>query len=192
MLSIYSKILIFSKGFFVVGTQFNVNKVLILIVFQALIFKVCLQSLIFPILKFKNMCKRNKNMLMPNVFLYSIFVWAWIHVVVGEYILKHEKNVCNMHVFICAISLILIVLGIYLITCNMCTCVCVWLGGCAYICVCVMLKLFLLGYVMDVGLRNSSIGGFYISSWGINNQDYIYDNVDNFEIMVVLTRRDSS
>jgi len=55
-----------------------------------------------------------------------------------------------------------------------------------------MLKLFLLGYVMDVGLRNSSIGGFYISSWGINNQDYIYDNVDNFEIMVVLTRRDSS
>ncbi len=42
--------------------------------FKALIFKVCLWSLIFHILKFKNMCKRNKNMLMPNVCLYSIFV----------------------------------------------------------------------------------------------------------------------
>ncbi len=28
MLSIYSRILIFSKGFFVIGTQFNVNKVI--------------------------------------------------------------------------------------------------------------------------------------------------------------------
>lgn len=35
MISIYSRILIFSKSFFVVETQFNVNKVLILIVFQA-------------------------------------------------------------------------------------------------------------------------------------------------------------
>jgi hypothetical protein len=35
MLSIYSRILIFYKSFFVVGTQFNVSKVLILIVFHA-------------------------------------------------------------------------------------------------------------------------------------------------------------
>lgn len=34
MLSIYSGILIFSKGFFVVGTQFSVNKVLIFIFFK--------------------------------------------------------------------------------------------------------------------------------------------------------------
>ncbi len=46
-----------------------------------------------------------------------------------------------MHVLICAISLILIVLAIDLIAHNMCTCVCVWLDGCAYICVCVTLKL---------------------------------------------------
>jgi hypothetical protein len=158
-----------------------------------LIFKVCLWNLIFHIFKFKNMCQRNKDMLMPNACLYYIFALnlnscccRWIYSEAWKKCLQYACfYLCNFIHFDSVGHWPNSTQHVHL-----CMCVVGWV--CIYLCLCdVKTKCFCLDvlWTLDCIIEVHVV---FIFLLGGSNQDYIHDKVDNFEIMDVLTRRDSS